>query len=123
MCYRDGWDGENWTKNGPALLTNLMKEQCKTNDVQSMYSKHSSCNNFTIYPPEMFGPIAWYEWKIFFNSSEINFVIEKISSSLAVHFWNKITKEQLITVNSHQPYAYIANKNCPKVFKTVIDNF
>lgn len=123
MYYREGWDGENWIQNGPFLLTNLMKEQCRTNDVLSMYSSNSSCNNFTIYPPETFGPIAWYEWQIFFNSSETEFVIEKISNSLAVHFWNKITKEQLITSSSHQPYAYIANNNCPKVFNTVINHF
>lgn len=122
LCFRDGWDGENWIKNGPYLLTDLMKQQCKTNDIPSMYLKNLTCNNFTIYPPETFGPIAWYDSEMFFNSSKTELVINKITNSIAVHFWNRITKEQLI-ISSHQPYAYIANKYCPKIFNTIIDYF
>lgn len=123
QMFKDGWDGENWVKNGPFLLTNLMKEQCGVVDVPHMYSEDVDCNNFTVYPPETFGPIAWYDWEILFNSSKNDFVKDAIRNSMAVHFWNKMTKEQSIIPKSNQPYANIANDNCPKVFNTIIDYF
>lgn len=88
-----------------------------------MYSDDIDCKNFTIYPPEVFGPIAWYDWEIFFDSKKNDFVAEKINESMAVHFWNRLTKEKLIFPKSGQPYANIASKYCPNVFNTVIDSF
>lgn len=47
LCvYRNGWDGDVCTKNGPLLFTNLMKKYCKTEDVPSMYSVN--CGKFTV---------------------------------------------------------------------------
>lgn len=123
FLYRTGWDGENWVKNGPLLLTNLLKEQCGTVDVVSMYSSNATCTNFTVFPPDAFGPIPWYNWEDFFDLSKVDFVREKINNSMAVHFWNRMTKEQKILPQSHQPYADIAKKYCPNVFTTVIQYF
>lgn len=123
LIYREGWDGENWVKNGPLLLTNLMKEQCGVEDVKYMYSSDVDCNNFTIYPPETFGPIAFYKWNILFDSSKNDFVKDAINNSMAIHFWNKLSKKQSVICKNNQPYENIANINCPKVFNTIIDHF
>lgn len=120
---RDGWDGNNWTKNGPFLITRLIKELCKTDNIISLYSGSADCGNISIYPPDTFGPIPWFKWKFFFDPTKNEFVTEKMKKSLAVHFWNKLSKINPVIPNSNQPYANIASKSCPKVFRTVIDNF
>lgn len=104
-------------------MTNLMKELCGTNNVTSMYSNDANCKNFKVFPPESFGPIPWYQWEMFFDSSRLQFVRAIIKDSMAVHFWNKMSKKQLVKVTSNQPYADIASKYCPIVFSTVIDTF
>jgi len=100
-----------------------MREQCGLNDVQLMYAGNTDCNNFTIYPPEVFGPVPWYEWELFFNELATELVKEKMNNSLAIHFWNKMTKQQSIIPASNQPYASIAKIYCPKVFSTVYNYF
>lgn len=86
-----------------------------------MYS--ANCGKFTVYPPEVFGPIPWYKWDIFFNSSLIKFVKSTLKNTMAVHFWNKLTKDTLIYHKDLVPYTYIARENCPKVFGTIVDYF
>jgi len=120
---RSGWDGENWVKNGPLLLTNLMKEQCQTDNVKLMYSDKANCKNFTIFSPNVFCPIAWYDWEMYFDETKIEFVKQEIHDSMTVHFWNKLSKYRIIIPTSKQPYAEIANKYCPKVMSTVINYF
>lgn len=83
----------------------------------------ANCNNFIIYRPDVFGPIAWYNWPIFFDPLSLQTVKESINKSIAVHFWNKLSKEATIFAKSNQPYAYIAKEFCPKVFNTVNDTF
>lgn len=98
-----------------------MKKYCNTEDVQSMYS--ADCGEFTVYPPEVFGPIAWYDWEVFFNSSQIEFVKSKLENTMAIHFWNKLTKNRLINHKDLVPYTYIAKENCPAVFGSIVNYF
>ena len=55
----NSFDGQIWDKNGPALLTNVIKGFCKQNDIMKI---GPDCANLTIFSPEAFYPIDWREW-------------------------------------------------------------
>lgn len=88
-----------------------------------MYMDNIDCKNVTIFPPEAFCSIGWYEWETFFDPTKNDYVREKLNKSMAVHFWNKFSKNKSIVLNSGQPYANIASESCPKTFNTVIERF
>ncbi|XP_050524284.1 lactosylceramide 4-alpha-galactosyltransferase-like [Daktulosphaira vitifoliae] len=123
IMYKDGFVADHWTENGPKLITRLMQEICETDNVTAMYSGDAKCDDFTVYPPETFSPIAWYNWEAFFNVENEDKVMRDIENSIAVHFWNRMTKNTPIVVGSGQPYAQVAATYCPRVYETIDDSF
>lgn len=123
FLYRDGWSPNIWNQNGPKLFTDLLKELCGILEVKNMYNKTAECKNFTVYPIPVFFPIIWEEWTYFFDPSKRQFVKERIKNSMAIHFWNDVSKKGKVKINKDMPYEDIANEYCPNVLDTVIDEF
>lgn len=74
------------------------------------------CQGFTVYPPEMFYPVPWWNWTMYFEERHLTEVLSMSEKSYAIHVWNKHSTNTLIPVNSKIPYAVIAKEHCPKVF-------
>lgn len=75
------------------------------------------CQGFTVYPPEYFYPIPWWNWTMYFKEEFYNHVLNMSKNSYAVHVWNKhsgLTK--VPTKEKKIPYIHFAKNNCPKVF-------
>ena len=78
----------------------------------------SICDGFRIFPANFFYPIHWRMWKDYFVKTKFlsDKIMKKISHSYAIHVWNKFSASTPVEINSLQPYAIVAKKNCPKVF-------
>lgn len=46
-----------------------------------------------------------------------------MKNSMAVHFWNDISKTRKVKINKDMPYKDIANEYCQNVFDTGHDEF
>lgn len=76
------------------------------------------CQGFTVYPPEYFYPVAWWNWTMYFREEFFDQVLDMSKKSYAIHVWNKHSSETKVpTEHLRIPYAYFAKNNCPKVFE------
>lgn len=74
------------------------------------------CRGFTVYPPSVFYPIHYKQWRKYFEIRNSNTTLKTLSKAKAIHVWNKLSKDEKVRVDSNVPYAVIARKYCPRVF-------
>lgn len=74
------------------------------------------CNGFTVHQPSSFYPIHYSKWKRYFETKDKDQTMKTLNKSLAIHVWNKLSREAHVTVGSKVPYAIVAEKYCPKVY-------
>ena len=63
------FDGQIWSKNGPTMLTKILKRFCKQYDLKKI---KPDCGNLTIYDPEAFYPIHWDDWEELYGDNSQN---------------------------------------------------
>ncbi|KAL1497875.1 hypothetical protein ABEB36_008761 [Hypothenemus hampei] len=108
--------GYKWGWNGPGTITRLLKKLCKADNVNSMVNK--TCDGYTIYPPESFYVIRWWEWERFFNPKYLEYVRNVSSKSYIIHVWNKFSSSTRIPINAEDiPYLEFAKEFCPNIVK------
>lgn len=118
----DDFRGELWGYGGPMLLTRVLKQICKTNEIEKMMPEN--CWGFKVFPPNEFYAIKWSLWAHFFNANYTAETLAATQNSTAIHVWNKFSHGQQIKKATPQTaYEVIAEKNCPKVFKASGDYF
>lgn len=116
-CLRDlktNFRGDVWGNNGPGVITRTLQKICATKYARDMTKIR--CNGFTVYPPSAFYPIHYKKWKRYFENKNKDATMKMLEKSLVIHVWNKLSKNQNISVGSQVPYALIAEKHCPKVY-------
>ncbi|KAB0804503.1 hypothetical protein PPYR_01473 [Photinus pyralis] len=112
--------GNAWGKNGPVIVTKVLKEMCNVKKIKEMY--HKNCSGITVYPPDYFYPISYKNWKFYFDNGhekDLHYVLEK---SHGIHLWNKFSKD----ARSHSDesiYRVIAKKYCPQVYSIASEYF
>lgn len=75
-----------------------------------------TCKGFTVFGPEVFCPISWFDWKLYFNENTSKETMSKLENSMGIHVWNRHSKHTDVIVGSKQPYGLIAQKYCPNIF-------
>ncbi|XP_066592520.1 lactosylceramide 4-alpha-galactosyltransferase-like [Prorops nasuta] len=116
-CIEDlmrNFRGNVWGNNGPGVITRTLKTLCNTTYVARMTERR--CKGFIVHSPSVFYPIHYKKWKAYFDEENRNLTMQKLQRSLAIHVWNKLSRMQLLDVDSNAPYATIARAYCPKVF-------
>lgn len=116
----DNFDRHSWGENGPGVITRLLRKLCNVQLGKDMVQK--ACGNFTVYPPYMFYPIPWGDWKMYFEPNKSSEVSKLTKDSYVLHVWNKHSEQELISKNSQAPYTEYAREYCPKIFKEC-DNY
>ncbi|KAG5674653.1 hypothetical protein PVAND_004607 [Polypedilum vanderplanki] len=112
------FDGNVWGKNGPELLTRVIKKMCNI----SYFNSTQKCKNFTILETEKCYGIGWEEWVKFFEPHKLDSVRRHTKNSYYVHLWNKFSKTRKLEKNSTAGLNEILRKFCPRVYKS-LDNF
>ncbi|XP_011493903.1 PREDICTED: LOW QUALITY PROTEIN: lactosylceramide 4-alpha-galactosyltransferase-like [Ceratosolen solmsi marchali] len=97
-CIQDlmkNFRGNLWGNNGPGVITRTLQKFCAVQHVKDMTSIH--CKGFKVFPPAVFYPIFYKDWKDYFSTKNIN---------------------ETMNVGSKVPYALIAEKYCPNVYES-----
>lgn len=116
-CLEDlhrNFRGKDWGYNGPGVITRLLKNLCGAKKAKDMLKK--DCKGFKVYPPEVFYPVEWWNWKMYFDSKYNKKMLNITRNSYVIHVWNKHSVNTKIKINSEVPYSIFAKKYCPKVF-------
>lgn len=103
------FDPDNWSTNGPILITNTLMRLCQIRPGKS-------CQHFTAYPVPVFYPIYYTEWRLFFKEAYSDFVMNKLNRTYVVHLWNKMSRDCVVNVGSRLAYALLAERYCPKAY-------
>ncbi|XP_073998650.1 lactosylceramide 4-alpha-galactosyltransferase-like isoform X2 [Rhodnius prolixus] len=114
---RDRFKGYFWGYNGPQVITRALKKYCAVSKISKMTKEQ--CGGFTVFPPKVFYPIYWNNWRDYFSFKEANSILAQFNESLAVHLWNKFSQNEKVIVGSGQPYDRLAAKFCPRVYSTL----
>ena len=74
------------------------------------------CGGFRTLSHKEFFPIPFHSWRLFFDESTSQRVMEEIKDSFGVHLWNKLSKNTTVNAGSQQPYSLMAAKACPRMY-------
>lgn len=106
---KKNFDPDNWSTNGPILVTNILMRLCQIRPGKS-------CQHFTAYPVPVFYPFYYTEWSLFFKEAYTDFVLNNLNDTYVVHLWNKMSRDCAVDVGSRQAYALLAQRYCPKAY-------
>lgn len=115
------FDGEQWSNNGPGLLTRILKRVCKTDNISEMFGDR--CLGFQVLPQKYCYAISYPEYLKFFDGGYLKEVLEKIEDSIIAHVWNKLSESTKLSVNSSAAYIHLAKQYCPKVIEACGEYF
>lgn len=102
------------------------------------YGTSNDCFEFHVLSEMFFYPIHYSDWIRYFDVAKTTDVLKLVKQSVAIHFWNKLSKKQLIVKNSKdrisdQMYGenafdetalgIIAKANCPLAYGSSGDTF
>ncbi|KAL1138841.1 hypothetical protein AAG570_008903 [Ranatra chinensis] len=123
--FAEKFDGAHWAVNGPYLLTNVIYKVCnltKGTDMQEV-GRMKNCG-FTVHTQKFFYPISYATWRNYFSEKAWPVVNSSLGPSVhAIHFWNKLSKDEVVTVGSGQPYGRLASQYCPPVYYASVPAF
>lgn len=108
------FDGQSWGRNGPGVITRVLKQKCETNDTSMMTRER--CHGFLVLKPSSVYAVDYTEWKDFFDERRTSHVLKVTNDSIAVHVWNKKSASKSIRVGSNIAYGLLANIYCPRVY-------
>ncbi|XP_076225440.1 lactosylceramide 4-alpha-galactosyltransferase-like isoform X2 [Nomia melanderi] len=123
-CIRDlkaNYRGNIWGNNGPGVITRTLQKICSTEHIRDMSTVR--CQGFRVFSPSAFYPIHYEKWKMYFEMKDKNVTMKRLEKAMIIHVWNKLSGSEPVRVNSDVPYAVIARKHCPLVFKNCGDTF
>jgi aspartate 1-decarboxylase len=104
------FDGQNWAVNGPIAFTDAIQKICGT-------KKFRNCKNFQILPRNSFNTIAYFQANgEFFNKNKLQHWKKRWSESYGIHFFNHMTTDHKIMIESPEPLSWAAKHNCPLIY-------
>ncbi|XP_057653316.1 lactosylceramide 4-alpha-galactosyltransferase [Diorhabda carinulata] len=118
---KDNFNGRDWGNNGPGVITRLLKSVCNVELAKDMINKY--CGGFTAYPSNVFYPVPWQKWKIYFDENSTEAVVNLAKDSIAIHVWNKHSELTRLPLSSDAPYIHFARKYCPRVIAAIDEYF
>lgn len=112
----DSFDGNDWGNNGPGVITRTLQKLCRVEKTPLMSEQH--CLGFKVFPKSAFYPIKWTEWRHYFDPNHLEEAMTMTNKSIAIHVWNKHSAKEKFRVGTLAAYGVIADKRCPKAFRS-----
>ncbi|XP_067627297.1 lactosylceramide 4-alpha-galactosyltransferase [Eurosta solidaginis] len=109
------FNGKDWGNNGPGVITRVMNDICKTNNIELMLDP-KRCMGFHVMPRDAFYAIPWRNWEHFFEAQYLTETMNRLQDSYVAHVWNKHSKQRRIKVGANAAYGILAQKHCPRVY-------
>lgn len=114
------FDGSVWGRNGPILLSNVIKRVCNSpNFLQDL--SPDQCMGLVLFPKTIFYPLYWNQWERLFDPEFADWVMKTVADSTAVHLWGKQSRGQKFkSVGKHEEdhaVSRLAKENCPLTWR------
>lgn len=120
--FSDKFNGNDWGKNGPGVITRVLGKICNTAIVSEM--KPENCDGFKVFEQSAFYAVPWREWEKFMKPETVDEVLNATQNSVFIHVWNKYSIQQKIKrIGPKTAYGIVAKKNCPRVYRVSGDYF
>lgn len=116
------FDGKSFISNGPILVTRVLKRICETNDMEKII-KMKTCQGFHAIDLSACYKVRWKDWPKFMDEQHGDEIVNFVSESLVVHFWNHDTSTRILKKTSNAAYIKLAKLFCPKVIAAVKETF
>lgn len=91
-CMKDfvnNYEGSTWGHQGPLLLTRVLQRLCHFTEWDPDEDLVCTSQNFIIFKSSRLYPIPYYNWKLFYNTSDN---LSVFSNSYATHVWNQMNQ-------------------------------
>lgn len=119
--FQVNFDGSDWGNNGPGVITRVLKKICQTELPAEMTRKR--CHGFKVFPIDRCYAIGWMDWKLFFDKNSLEIAMKTLEKSIIAHVWNKFSITRSIKVGAKVAYGVLADKYCPKVYRSCGEYF
>lgn len=110
----DRFTGSSFIANGPEMLTHVLEHICKTKN-RKLWTREQ-CQGIKLQPKEVFFPISWTEFMLYFEPTKVNEGLERSKNSTLVHVWNDRSASIWNKVGTNNAYQVIAEHKCPIVY-------
>ncbi|XP_066983360.1 lactosylceramide 4-alpha-galactosyltransferase-like [Macrobrachium rosenbergii] len=114
---KENFKGNVWGHNGPEAITRVMKKLCKGASFSKIASNEEGCQNMSLLTARHFYPVPFQQHKTFMLEREETDLEKLFKDSYVLHFWNKLTKKDPITVGSKSILETAAKKFCPVTYR------
>ena len=105
------FNGQDWSANGPKLVTKVMQEICQTEDLSEMIPE--KCLGIQVFQPNSFYPVPWRNWKDFYKSE----FLYNLNQSYSLHLWGRHSSHiKLKDLNENQTLYHLSRIHCPITF-------
>uniref|UniRef100_R4FJ90 Putative lactosylceramide 4-alpha-galactosyltransferase n=1 Tax=Rhodnius prolixus TaxID=13249 RepID=R4FJ90_RHOPR len=109
------YNGIVWAANGPQLFMRTYRKFCNYSENVLLTPITSPCG-ISVTSSKLFFPVHFSNWKWFFYPYKSETVVELlIKDSVAVHFWNFLSKNEIVKIGEHCAYETIAAKHCKNI--------
>lgn len=111
------FNGNIWNTNGPMVITNTLRSKfCNTQFTYLM--NQENCHGFRVYRPDAFYAIYADTLNYFFEEKFLDICLQKTKNSLVIHLWNKLSASITLSKNTTTCYGFLANRHCPRVYRS-----
>lgn len=110
------FNGSSFIANGPRMLTRVFQQICKTSD-RALWN-YEQCRGLRIQPKEVFYPISWTDFMMYFDTQKLNEALEITRNSTLIHVWNDRSKNIWNPIGTKNVYHVLAEKNCPRIYSS-----
>ncbi|XP_063842743.1 lactosylceramide 4-alpha-galactosyltransferase-like isoform X2 [Scylla paramamosain] len=108
---------KQWGSIGPIAITRVMEKICGEKTKMLIHRAPVTCpGNVTLFPQRTFYPMLYSQFEYYFLPGNGNKFNETFSRSFALHFWNKMSKNHWVKVNSNSVYEVAAKRFCPTTY-------
>lgn len=115
----ENYDGESFAANGPTLITYVLGYLLCENANVTQMSLMNNCKGFHVLKSSVCYAIPYTVWEALMKEDYADYVMDKTSVSLVVHFWNNLSHGTKLNATSSAAYIRLAREYCPRVMKQV----
>ena len=102
------FNGQDWSANGPKLVTKVMQELCHTPELSQMTS--DKCLGIHVFDPHAFYPVPWRNWQDLYQSE----LHHELYDSYSVHLWGRHSSQiKLEDLPGNAAIIKLAKTHCP----------
>uniref|UniRef100_A0A170ZRL6 Lactosylceramide 4-alpha-galactosyltransferase n=1 Tax=Triatoma infestans TaxID=30076 RepID=A0A170ZRL6_TRIIF len=103
-----------WAANGPALFTRVYRKFCSVPEDMPLTPQTSYPCGISVTNSSVFFPVYYPNWMSLFEPTQKESIKDMLKNTVAVHFWNYLSKNEIVKLGENSPYELIAREYCKK---------